>query len=133
MEQITLIKEAIHRPDEPRHFMEYTYPETRYIATIGETTIADSSAVLKLSEVGYHIYDPVLYFPLADARLDLLQASDKSSHCPLKGDTNYYDFVDGETKIESVGWCYSAALDFATVLADYVAFDARLVSVIALK
>ncbi len=133
MEQITLVKEAIHRPDEPRHFMEYSYPEQRYVAKIGETVIAESGAVLKLSEVGYHIYDPVLYFPLADARLDLLQVSDKSSHCPLKGDTNYYDFNDGEASIDAVGWCYSRAFDFANVLADYVAFDSRLVSVSALK
>ena len=131
MEQITLIKEAIHRPDEPRHFMEYSYPATTYVAKIGETIVAESSAVLKLSEVGYHIYDPVIYFPLADARLDLLQASDKTSHCPLKGDTNYYDFVTGQTTINDVGWCYSSALDFAIVLADYVAFDGGQVSVSA--
>ena len=113
--------------------MEYSYPKQRYVATIGRTVIAESGAVLKLSEVGYHIYDPVLYFPLADARLDLLQVSDKSTHCPLKGDTNYYDFHSGETSIEAVGWCYSRAFDFANVLADYVAFDGRLVSISALK
>ena len=73
--------------------MEYAYPETSYVAKIGSTIVAKSGAVLKLSEVGYHIYDPVFYFPLADARMDLLRASDKSSHCPLKGDTTYYDFT----------------------------------------
>jgi uncharacterized protein (DUF427 family) len=131
MEQITLIKEAIHRPGEPRHFMEYSYPATTYVAKIGETIVAESSAVLKLSEVGYHIYDPVIYFPLADARLDLLQASDKTSHCPLKGDTNYFDFVAGQTTINDVGWCYSSTFDFAIALADYVAFDGGQVSVSA--
>jgi uncharacterized protein (DUF427 family) len=129
MEEITLVKDAIHRPGEPRHFMEYGYPEQRYIATIGETIIAESSAVLKLSEVGYHIYDPVIYFPLSDTRLDLLPRSEKSSHCPLKGDTNYFDFVVGQTTLNDVGWCYSAAFDFANVLADYVSFDGRQVDV----
>jgi len=131
MEQITLIKDAIHRPDEPRHFMEYAYPTVRHLATIGDRVVADSDKVLKLSEVGFHIYDPVIYFPLADARLDLLIASDKTSHCPLKGDTNYYDFADGDTTMEDVGWCYSAPLDFAKALEDYVAFDGRRVTVIA--
>ena len=99
------------------------------MAKIGSTIVAKSDAVLKLSEVGYHIYDPVLYFPLADARMDLLRASDKSSHCPLKGDTTYYDFTDGDTNVEAVAWCYSAALDFASVLANYLAFDGRKVTV----
>jgi uncharacterized protein (DUF427 family) len=129
MEQITLIEKAIHRPDEPRHFMEFSYPTARYFAMIGDRVIADSDKVLKLSEVGYHIYDPVIYFPLADAGLEFLRASNKTSHCPLKGDTTYYDFVDGDTTVESVGWCYSAPLDFAKALVDYAAFDGRLVRI----
>jgi uncharacterized protein (DUF427 family) len=131
MEQITLVEKSIHRPDEPRHFMEFTYPAVRYIAMIGDRPVAESAKVLKLSEVGYHIYDPVLYFPLTDARLDLLRASARTSHCPLKGDTHYYDFVDGDSAIADVGWCYSAPLDFARPLEDYVAFDGRRVRVIA--
>jgi uncharacterized protein (DUF427 family) len=128
MEQVTLIKGAIHRPDEPRHFMEYSYPSTRYVATINNTVIGDSVAVLKLSEVGYHIYDPVIYLPLADLDMALLRPSAKTSHCPLKGDTNYYDFVRDDSLIEAVGWCYSAPLDFAKTLADYAAFDSAIVT-----
>ncbi|MFT4560918.1 MAG: hypothetical protein ACI9BW_000656 [Gammaproteobacteria bacterium] len=128
MEQITLIKGAIHRPDEPRHFMEYSYPGARYVATVNNEVIGDSAAVLKLSEVGYHIYEPVIYIPLADLNMTLLRPSAKTSHCPLKGDTNYYDFVSDELSIESVGWCYSAPLDFAKTLADYAAFDGRIVT-----
>ena len=131
MQQTTLVEDAIHRPDEPRHFMEFTYPATHYVAMIGDRIVADSTKILKLSEVGYHIYDPVLYFPLTDVRLDLLIASTKTSHCPLKGDTNYYDFVDGDTTVTDVGWCYSTPLDFAQVLADYVAFDGQRVDVVA--
>lgn len=131
MQPISLIEDAIYRPDEPRHFMEFTYPAARYIAMVGDHIVAASDKVLKLAEVGYHIYDPVIYFPLADARMDLLRTSAKTSHCPLKGDTNYYDFVDGETTVADVAWCYSAPFDFAKVLADYVAFDGRRVDVTA--
>lgn len=130
MESITLIKDSIHRPDEPRHFMEYLYPSESYNALLNNgITIASSNAVLKLCEVGMHIYDPVIYFPLKDARMDYLIPSSKSSHCPLKGDTNYFDFKhDGEI-ISDVGWCYSKPLSFATTLSDYVAFDRRQVTV----
>jgi uncharacterized protein (DUF427 family) len=129
MEAITLVKEAIHRPDEPRHFMEYTYPEARYVARVGDQIVADSTAVLKLSEVGYHIYDPVIYFPLDDLNLDVLKATSKTSHCPLKGDTNYYDLAASNMRAEAVGWCYSAPLDFAKTLAGYAAFDPAQVNV----
>ncbi|MDA0823600.1 MAG: DUF427 domain-containing protein [Proteobacteria bacterium] len=129
MEQVTLIKSAIHRPDEPRHFMEYSYPNVRCVATLNNHVIGDSKAVLKLSEVGYHIYDPVIYFPLADLNMTLLRRSAKTSHCPLKGDTHYYDFVRDDSLVEAVGWCYSAPLDFAKTLATYAAFDSRIVTI----
>jgi len=123
MEEITLVKEAVHRPDEPRHFMEYTYPEGRYVARVDGVVIADTTRIMKLSEVGYHIYDPVLYFPLDDAVMGHLDATAKSSHCPLKGDTHYFDFVDGGSRRADIGWCYSRPLDFAQTLSNYVAFD----------
>jgi uncharacterized protein (DUF427 family) len=131
MKDITLVEGAIHRPDEPRHFMEFTFPATRYVATIGEVVLAASSKVLKLSEVGHHIYDPVVYFPLKDAEHAYLRPSTKTSHCPLKGDTHYFDFVHGGATHKDVAWCYSKPLAFAKRLQDYLAFDRRLVDVAA--
>lgn len=129
MEAITLVADAIHRPDEPRHFMEFTFPDTRYLARIGDVVVADSARVLKLAEVAFHIYDPVIYFPLADADMTLLEATDKSTHCPLKGDTCYFDFIDGAGRIADVGWSYAKPLEFAVKLRDYLAFDRRRVTV----
>ena len=129
MQEITLVKDAVHRPDEPRHFMEYAYPKDRYVARIGDTVIADSSRVLKLSEVAYHIYDPVIYFPLSDVHMDMLNPASKTTHCPLKGDTQYFDFDHAGTAIEHVAWCYAKPLSFAETLRDYLAFDGRLVGV----
>lgn len=130
MESITLVTDAIHRPDEPRHFMEFLFPDERYVARAGDTVIADSTRVLKLAEVGFHIYDPVIYFPLSDTDMAHLEATAKSSHCPLKGDTHYFDFVCGDERRTDIAWTYAKPLDFAKKLREYLAFDRRQVQVL---
>ena len=129
METITLVKDSIHRPGEPRHFMEYQFPDIDYRATIATTVLAQSNKVLKLCEVGYHIYDPVIYFPRNDTALEYLQATAKSTHCPLKGDTVYYDFVHGDQHLTDIAWSYASPLSFADTLKSYIAFDRRAVTI----
>ena len=91
MEQITLVKGAINRPDEPSHFMQLKFPEKSLVAAVGALTIAKTDHPLVLSEVGYGIYDPVVYFPIKDVNLELLEPIAKSTFCPLKGDTEYFN------------------------------------------
>lgn len=128
MESITLVADAIHRPDEPRHFMEFMFPDARWLARIADIVVADSTRVLKLAEVGFHIYDPVIYFPLSDTAMAHLEATEKSTHCPLKGDTHYYDFVAGDERRPEIAWRYAKPLPFAEKLRDYIAFDRRQVT-----
>lgn len=130
MDKITLVKDAIHRPDEPRHFMQFKYPEGEFIATIGSLHLAKTKNALALSEVGYGIYDPVIYFPLTDVNLDALNKIGKSTHCPLKGDTEYYDLKTGAgNHAREIAWRYSKPLAFAAKLADYIAFDSKKVHI----
>ncbi len=129
MGEFSLVENAIHRPDEPRHFMEFQFPDGLYTARFEDLELARSRQTLKLSEVGYHIYDPVIYFPLADVSLEYLRATSKSTHCPLKGDTCYYDLHHDARLVADIAWRYSAPYDFARTLENYLAFDARLVRV----
>ena len=137
MNDITLIEGSIHNPAEPRHFMEFQWPGTRYVARFGNDTVAESSRVLKLCEVARHVYEPMIYFPLDDVRTERLVATEKSTHCPLKGDTVYYDLVvegGGEAapvREAEIGWRYAKPFDFADKLKDYVAFDPRKVTLSA--
>ena len=132
MESITLVKDAIHRPDEPRHFMQFKYPDTQYTATFQGQEIASTKNALVLSEVAYAIYDPVIYFPRADINNERLSKIDKTTHCPLKGDTEYYNLKDtANSSGEEVAWCYAEPLSFAEKLRDYVAFDTRKIKVSA--
>lgn len=130
MENITLVKDAIHRPDEPRHFMQFKFPDKRFIASIGNVMIAKTDQPLMLSEVGYAIYEPVIYFPIKDVAIDQLSKIEKSTFCPLKGDTEYFDLKDAKTDGEKeIAWRYSRPLNFAQQLQDYIAFDPNKIAV----
>src|SRR5919106_3697008 len=60
-------------------------------------TVADSKRVKLLHETG-HL--PIYYFSKEDVRMDLLEESDHTTHCPFKGDASYWAVrvgVDGRT------------------------------------
>ncbi len=127
---VTLVRNAIHNPADPRHFMRVTPFERLAVARIGKTELARSGTASQVREVGYDIYDPVIYFPRADVDMTRLRQNERTTHCPLKGDTAYFDAVVGDQVIENAAWSYVDVIDAAAVLRDLVAFDTRLVSVV---
>ncbi len=56
-------------------------------------TLVDTTKALALHEGGYQ---PVLYLPRADADMTLLERSAHTSHCPHKGEANYYSLKAGD-------------------------------------
>ena len=81
--------------------------------------VADSTDSVYLFELG-HL--PVHYVPKADVRFDLLEYTDHSSHCPRKGDAEYWSIIVGDRRIDNAVWGYPVPLDGAPDLSDYVAF-----------
>ena len=126
-ESVTMVKNAVHNPADARHFMRIVDAGNRWTATLGDTTLADSANALKVKEVAYDVYDPVIYFPRADVDMALLVQTGKTTHCPLKGDTAYFDADCSGVRTEAVAWSYVDVIDGAEPLKDYVAFDTRLV------
>lgn len=127
---VTLVRDAIHNPAEPRHFMRVTTPAHEAVATIDGFELARSTHTLKVKEVGRDIYDPVLYFPRADVAMQRLAKTAKTTHCPLKGHTAYFDAVLEARRVSDVAWSYENTIAEAAMLKDYIAFDTRLVQVI---
>ena len=90
----------------------------------GETVVDSRRAVLLFED--RHV--PAYYFPEADVRADLLKPSDRSTHCPRKGDALYYSIEIGDHVIEDAAWYYpkpSASdpkLDRTPDLRGYLAF-----------
>ena len=68
VDTVTMVKQGIHNPAEPRHFMRITCPEHEITAAVGDVALARSRQALKLKEVGYDIYDAVIYFPATTSK-----------------------------------------------------------------
>ncbi len=127
---ITLIKNAIHRPEEPRHFMRIKELDKVITAAYDSKILIRSRKTLKLQEAGMDLYDPVYYFPKEAFPENILKASDKSSHCPLKGDTTYYHLRLENEQLENVAWEYTNPFDHSAKLKGYVALDASLFQIV---
>ena len=125
----TLVENAVHNPAEPRHFMRIVPAGATRSATVRGHTIVESDAALVVKEVGRDIYDPVVYFPRDDVNMGALVRLDTSTHCPLKGNTEYFDVVvDGEP-VSEAAWSYIEMVAGAEALQHLIAFDTRKVTV----
>lgn len=127
---VTFVRNAIHSPKDVRHFMDIGQPGSTVTATIDGREIARSSRVLKVKEVGRGVYDPVLYFMRDDVDMSCLETTDKTTHCPLKGDTTYFNLnLDGSSH-NDVAWSYTDTIADAEVIKDLVAFDNSIVQIV---
>jgi uncharacterized protein (DUF427 family) len=87
---------------------------------LGGTVIAESSDVRVLHE---GTYVPRYYFPRADVRAELLEATEKSTTCPFKGDASYWAVVleNGE-RHDDVVWSYEHPIDSMTAIEGRLSF-----------
>lgn len=94
--------------------------KARVRALIDGVVIVDSTDVLRLNESGL---PPVFYFPIRDVRRDLLVPTDRTSHCGLKGEANYYAIhLESGRIIRNGAWQYANPKRSVAELADRVAF-----------
>ena len=62
------------------------------------------------------------YFPVASLNMAFFIPSETTSHCPWKGDANYYSIVaDGEENTDAA-WYYPEPKEAAKEIKDHVAF-----------
>ena len=102
----------------PEHTVEFEPSPKRVRVTFAGEDIVDTTNALILYE-SRHV--PVYYFPRDDVAMERLEATDHSTHCPFKGDANYFSIVvDGETA-ENAVWTYETPFDEIAELKDYVA------------
>ncbi|MGI8715111.1 MAG: DUF427 domain-containing protein [Solirubrobacteraceae bacterium] len=86
---------------------------------VGGVTIADSRHATMLHEGGQQ---PIYYFPPEDVRADVLEDSDRHTHCPKKGDASYYTIRAGGETVEAGAWYYPDPLPGAPPIANLIAF-----------
>ena len=61
-------------------------------------------------------------FPIEDVRMELLEDSDHTTHCPYKGDASYWSGGPGDRVAENAVWSYPEPIDSAPPIAGYLAF-----------
>ena len=94
-------------------------PKRIRVVVAGET-VADSRRAMLLHESGHQ---PIYYFPPEDVRADLLEPSDRHTHCPKKGDASYHSIRVGSTVVDAGAWYYPEPIaDAPPLLRDLVAF-----------
>jgi uncharacterized protein (DUF427 family) len=86
---------------------------------VGGEVIADSRNAMLLHEGGLQ---PIYYFPPEDVRADVLEPSDRQTHCPKKGDASYYTIRAGGEVVEAGAWYYPDPLPGTPPIKDLIAF-----------
>src|ERR1700676_3783841 len=81
--------------------------------------IAETTRALTLKEAGY---PAVHYVPRADAKLELLSRTARVTHCPYKGDANYFSVNAGGKTLENSVWTYEKPFPAMAEISDYLAF-----------
>ena len=91
----------------------------RIRAILAGETVVDSRSAKLLHETG-HL--PVYYFPDGDVRFELLEPSDRRTHCPHKGEASYWSVRVGDRVARDAVWAYRDPIEPARFLAGHVAF-----------
>jgi uncharacterized protein (DUF427 family) len=103
----------------PDHPITITPNPKRIRVSAGGVVIADTTHALTLKEASY---PAVQYVPRTDANMALLKRTDRTTHCPYKGDASYYSVVaDGKTLENSI-WTYETPFPAMTEIKDHLAF-----------
>jgi len=103
----------------PDHPITITPTPKRVRVTLDGVVIADSTQALTLQEASY---PPVQYVPRADAQMQLLAKTERSTHCPYKGDASYFTINAGGKSVANAIWSYEQPFPAMAEIAGYLAF-----------
>jgi uncharacterized protein (DUF427 family) len=103
----------------PDHPIAITPNPKRVRVTAGGAVIADTTHALTLKEASY---PAVQYIPREDADMALLSRSERTTHCPYKGDASYFNVVAGGKALENAIWTYEAPFPAMAEISGHLAF-----------
>jgi uncharacterized protein (DUF427 family) len=103
----------------PDHPITITPNRRRVRVSAGGVVIADTTRALTLKEASY---PAVQYIPREDANMAALSRTDRTTHCPYKGDASYFSVAaDGRT-IENSVWTYETPFPAMAEIVGHLAF-----------
>ena len=103
----------------PDHPITITANLKRIRVTAGGVVIADTIHALTLKEANY---PAVQYVPRTDANMALLAKTERTTHCPYKGDASYFSINANGKSLENSIWTYETPFPAMTEITGYLAF-----------
>jgi uncharacterized protein (DUF427 family) len=103
----------------PDHPISITPAGKHIRVTAGDLVIADTTRALTLKEA---TYPEVFYIPRSDATMDATLRTERVTHCPYKGDANYYSIKAGAQVLDNAIWTYETPHPAMAEIKDYLAF-----------
>ena len=97
-----------------------------WVVRIAGAVVAESTNALELAEGSY---PEVIYFPRDDIAMAFFDASDKTTHCPHKGDASYFHLVTKNGVLDNAAWSYETPFDGVAEIAGHLAFAHEMVAV----
>ena len=103
----------------PDHPITLEPAANRWRAQFAGHVIADSGEAIILREADY---PPRVYFPRKDVAMEYMSRTERSSHCPYKGDAAYYTVLMDGQFAEDALWTYEQPYPAMEPIAGYLSF-----------
>jgi uncharacterized protein (DUF427 family) len=103
----------------PDHPIAISPNPRRVRITAGDIIIADTTRALTLKEANY---PAVQYVPREDTRMELLKRTERVTHCPYKGDANYFSIEANGKTLENAIWSYETPFPAMAEISGRLAF-----------
>lgn len=101
------------------HRVEFVPGSQRIEVVVDGVTVANTTSPLLVQETSH----PVRYYiPETDVNRQYLEPVSTTSHCPYKGDADYYNVVVNGATYENVAWAYPDPIPDASRLKGTIAF-----------
>ena len=103
----------------PDHPITIAPNPNRVVVSVAGKILADTTDALSLKEASY---PAVQYVPRTDANMALLARTERTTHCPYKGDASYFSInANGKSIVNSI-WTYETPFPAMTEITGYLAF-----------
>ena len=103
----------------PDHPITITANPKRVRVLADGVVIAETTHALTLKEASY---PAVQYVPREDTNMALLERTARTTHCPYKGDANYFSITANGKKLENSIWTYETPFPAMAEISGHLAF-----------
>ena len=103
----------------PDHKITVTPFFGRVVATFKGAVVADTERALQVNEGSFQ---PVLYIPRSDCKMEHFIETDHQTKCPFKGTARYWTLSSKDGEAVNAVWGYDEPFPVVTDIRNHVAF-----------